>query len=77
MGTLQRFPKVIGNDSAARELALTARKFFAEEAKQIGFVRYGKYLNFHLLATRQKCLIQKVPITATEDNEHCISLYFS
>ena len=42
MGTLQRFPKVIGNDSAARELALTARKFFAEEAKQIGFVRYGK-----------------------------------
>ena len=31
---------MIGNDSAARELAYTARPFYAEEAKQIGFVRY-------------------------------------
>lgn len=38
LGTLQRFPKVIGNDSCARELALTARKFYADEAKQIGFI---------------------------------------
>lgn len=38
VGTLQRFPKVIGNDSTARELAFTARPFYAEEAKQIGFV---------------------------------------
>ena len=38
IGTLQRFPKVIGNDSKARELALTARRFGAEEAKEIGFV---------------------------------------
>lgn len=38
LGTLQRFPKVIGNDSYARELAFTARKFYADEAKQMGFV---------------------------------------
>ena len=38
LGTLQRFPKIIGNDSTARELALTARKFDASEAKDIGFV---------------------------------------
>lgn len=38
LGTLQRFPKIIGNDSMARELALTARKFDASEAKDIGFV---------------------------------------
>ncbi|PVD25546.1 hypothetical protein C0Q70_13202 [Pomacea canaliculata] len=38
VGTLQRFPKVIGNDSLARELALTARNFFADEAKEMGFV---------------------------------------
>lgn len=38
LGTLQRFPKVIGNDSLARELAFTARKMFADEAKEIGFV---------------------------------------
>jgi delta(3,5)-delta(2,4)-dienoyl-CoA isomerase len=38
IGTLQRFPKIVGNGSKARELALTGRKFYAEEAKEIGFV---------------------------------------
>lgn len=38
IGTLQRFPKIIGNDSMARELAFSARKFDADEALQIGFV---------------------------------------
>ncbi|KAJ8309228.1 hypothetical protein KUTeg_014102 [Tegillarca granosa] len=39
VGTLQRFPKVVGNDSLARELAYTARKMFSDEAKQVGYVR--------------------------------------
>merc|ERR1711879_832041 len=30
--------KVCGNDSTVRELALTARKFDADEAKEIGFM---------------------------------------
>ncbi|CAB3245166.1 unnamed protein product [Arctia plantaginis] len=38
VGTLQRLPKVIGNDSIARELCLTGRKFDAKEAKEIGLV---------------------------------------
>jgi len=38
IGTLQRFPKITGNDSLAREFALTGRKFSAKEAKEIGFV---------------------------------------
>lgn len=38
VGTLQRFPKIVGNDSLVRELAFTARKFYAAEAKSIGFV---------------------------------------
>ena len=38
IGTLQRWPKIIGNDSMARELALTARNFDAKEAKEIGFL---------------------------------------
>ncbi|KAL4237790.1 putative enoyl CoA hydratase [Mactra antiquata] len=38
LGTLQRFPKVIGNDSYARELAYTARKFYSDEAKSMGYV---------------------------------------
>ncbi|KAK3094008.1 hypothetical protein FSP39_022832 [Pinctada imbricata] len=37
VGTLQRFPKIIGNDSLCRELCYTARKFFSDEAKQMGF----------------------------------------
>ena len=38
IGTLQRFPKITGNDSKARELALTGRGFGAEEAKEIGLI---------------------------------------
>ena len=41
VGTLQRFPKIVGNDSLVRELCFTARKFFSDEAKQMGFVRYN------------------------------------
>jgi len=38
LGTLQRFQKIVGNDSLARELALSARNFTAEEAFNMGFV---------------------------------------
>lgn len=38
LGTLQRFQKVVGNDSLARELAFSARNFHADEAAQMGFV---------------------------------------
>lgn len=38
VGTLQRFPKVTGNDSKVRELCLTGDFFSSQEALQIGFV---------------------------------------
>ena len=38
IGTLQRFQKVVGNDSWTRELAYTARIFNHEEALRYGFV---------------------------------------
>lgn len=38
IGTLQRFPKIIGNDSLARELVYTARRFDSDEAKSVGFI---------------------------------------
>ncbi|KAH8923694.1 ClpP/crotonase [Atractiella rhizophila] len=38
IGSLQRFPKKVGNDSLARELVFSARDFTAEEASKIGYV---------------------------------------
>mmetsp|Transcript_67440 Transcript_67440/g.152528 ORF Transcript_67440/g.152528 Transcript_67440/m.152528 type:complete len:297 (+) Transcript_67440:75-965(+) len=38
VGTLQRLPKIVGNDSVVRELALTGRRMGAAEAKSLGLV---------------------------------------
>ncbi len=38
IGTLQRLPKVIGNQSLVRELCYTSRKFDAAEAEKCGLV---------------------------------------
>ncbi|KAJ1560848.1 putative enoyl CoA hydratase, partial [Nowakowskiella sp. JEL0078] len=38
LGTLQRLPKVVGNQSAVREWCLTGRMFQANEALQFGLV---------------------------------------
>jgi len=38
IGTLARLPRVVGNDSVIRELALTGRNFKADEAQSIGLV---------------------------------------
>ena len=38
VGTLQRLPKIVGNDSTVRELALTGRRFLAPEAKELGMI---------------------------------------
>jgi len=49
VGTLQRLPKIVGNDSIVRELALTGRKMLSSEAKDLGLV--GK-----ICGTREDCL---------------------
>jgi len=38
VGTLQRMPKIVGNEGLVRELAYTARKFPAQEALEAGFI---------------------------------------
>ena len=38
LGTLQLFPKLVGNQSTFKELAYTGRYMEAEEALKIGFV---------------------------------------
>lgn len=51
VGTLQRLPKIVGNDSVVRELALTGRRMGAAEAKELGLV--GK-----VLPTQEACLAE-------------------
>eukprot|EP00450_Noctiluca_scintillans_P011755 CAMPEP_0194490184 /NCGR_PEP_ID=MMETSP0253-20130528/9484_1 /TAXON_ID=2966 /ORGANISM="Noctiluca scintillans" /LENGTH=280 /DNA_ID=CAMNT_0039330779 /DNA_START=46 /DNA_END=888 /DNA_ORIENTATION=- len=51
LGTLQRLPKVVGNDSVVRELALTGRKLTASEALSLGLV--GK-----ILPNQEACLAE-------------------
>jgi enoyl-CoA hydratase len=56
VGTLQRLPKLIGNQGIVRELAYTGRKVDATEAQQIGLVnrvfdtREALYAGVHELA---------------------------
>jgi len=38
VGTLQRMPKIVGNDSLVRELAFTARELYSDEALRCGLV---------------------------------------
>jgi len=38
LGTLQRLPRIVGNDSIVREMCYTARSYTAEEAKDIGLL---------------------------------------
>jgi delta(3,5)-delta(2,4)-dienoyl-CoA isomerase len=38
IGTLQRFPKIVANDSWTRELCFTGREFSSQEALQQGFL---------------------------------------
>ena len=37
--TLQRLPKVVGNESFVKDICYTARKVYSEEALQMGLVR--------------------------------------
>jgi Delta3,5-Delta2,4-dienoyl-CoA isomerase len=39
VGTLQRLPKIVGNDSLVRELCYTARQLKSAEALSVGLVR--------------------------------------
>ena len=40
MGTLQRLPKVVGNESFVRDVCYTARRVHSQEAMSVGLVRY-------------------------------------
>ena len=43
VGTLQRLPKLTGNESFVKDICYTARKVYSQEALQMGLVRYFMY----------------------------------
>lgn len=75
VGTLQRLPKVIGNQSLVRELCLTARKFDSAEAEKAGMVS-------KVYSDRESCLnaaiemaeniAQKSPV-AVQATKECLN----
>merc|ERR1712107_761104 len=51
LGTLQRLPKVVGNESTVRELALSGRRMAAAEARELGLVT-------RIFPSRETCLAE-------------------
>jgi len=72
IGTMARVPKIIGNDSLFRKLAMTARNFSAEEALRLGLVS-SVLEDRNLLKKRGYLLAQeiasKAPMTLYCDKE--------
>lgn len=75
IGTLQRFPKVVGNDSWVRELCFTAREFDAEEALKMGFlskvVKGGKEEVLKEAIQVAKIMAEKSPV-AVRNTKHLL-----
>lgn len=73
VGTLQRLPKVIGNQSLVRELCLTARKMNSDEAAGQGlvskvFATHDAMIK-HVLATAEEIAAKSpVAVQATKKN---------
>ena len=55
IGTIQRFQKVVGNDSWTRELCYTARWFTPEEALEKGFLS-------KVTETKEECLQEAIKL---------------
>ena len=54
VGTLQRIERIVGNTSLVRELAYTARRFSADEAKGLGFLSQVHPTRDAMLAAAKK-----------------------
>ncbi|KAK2146485.1 hypothetical protein LSH36_605g02072 [Paralvinella palmiformis] len=89
VGTLQRLPKIVGNDSLVRELAYTGRKMFSDEAKQLGIVSRvfpdketllsGAVELAELIASKSPIAVQgtKVNLIFSRDNSVPVSLQYA
>lgn len=68
VGTLQRLPKIVGNDSLVRELAFTARRFDSQEALRFGLVS-------RVLADKQELLNAAIATATLIATKSPIAIY--
>lgn len=83
LGTLQRFPKVVGNDSLVRELAYTGRPLKADESKEIGLVSRifpdkeslmkGAFELAKLIASKSPVAVQGTKASMVYSRDHSVS----
>ncbi len=68
VGTLQRLPRVVGNQSFVRDVCLTARRFDAEEARREGLVSGQLFEDKESLLSgafsTAKAIAEKSPVAA-------------
>ena len=75
LGTLQRFPKVVGNDAWARELAFTARYFDGNEALEKGYLSHvydTKEELFQAALKLAETISQKSPVALVGFKENLV-----
>lgn len=82
VGTLQRLPKITGNDSLARELAVDGREFSAQEAKSLGLVSRifdsqkdlldGAFEIARQIASKSPLAIQETKLTLNYCRDHSV-----
>uniref|UniRef100_A0A7S4DN06 Uncharacterized protein n=2 Tax=Lotharella globosa TaxID=91324 RepID=A0A7S4DN06_9EUKA len=83
VGTLQRLPKVIGNESLVRDLCFTARKMYAAEAKSCGLVSQmfkekksmmqGAMAMAKLIASKSPVAVQGTKLALIHARDHSVS----
>ncbi|XP_069119265.1 delta(3,5)-Delta(2,4)-dienoyl-CoA isomerase, mitochondrial-like [Argopecten irradians] len=82
VGTLQRLPKIVGNDSLVRELTYTARRFYSEEAKEMGFISRifpdkdsmiaGAIETAELIASKSPVAVQGSKVSLVYSRDHSV-----
>ncbi|XP_069118102.1 delta(3,5)-Delta(2,4)-dienoyl-CoA isomerase, mitochondrial-like isoform X2 [Argopecten irradians] len=82
VGTLQRFPKIVGNDSLVRELTYTARRFYSDEAKEMGFISRifpdkdsmmaGAIETAELIASKSPVAVQGSKVSLVYSRDHSV-----
>lgn len=83
VGTLQRLPKITGNDSLARELAYTARKMMSDEALKFGLVSRvfpdrestiaGALETAALIASKSPVAVQGSKVSMVYSRDHSVA----